>query len=80
MMQLHKDVPKAANFYSQGLGFTVNVCTPRWAELHSDSFKLALLHSSRYPFTMLSFLNSISVYHLNPEIFELLICFPSIML
>ncbi|CAO2835537.1 unnamed protein product [Amaranthus hypochondriacus] len=46
VMQLHKDVPKAANFYSQGLGFTVSVCTPRWAELHSDSFKLALMHSS----------------------------------
>ncbi|KAL2892072.1 Protein pelota-like protein, partial [Bienertia sinuspersici] len=49
VMQLHKDVPKAANFYSQGLGFTVNVCTPRWAELHLDSFKLALLHSPRTP-------------------------------
>ncbi|KNA14768.1 hypothetical protein SOVF_104660 [Spinacia oleracea] len=46
VMQMHKDVPRAAKFYSDGLGFTVNVCTPRWAELHSDSFKLALFHSS----------------------------------
>ncbi|XP_031504424.1 uncharacterized protein LOC116267018 isoform X4 [Nymphaea colorata] len=27
LLQLHKDVPKAARFYSEGLGFTVNVCT-----------------------------------------------------
>lgn len=50
ILQLHKDVPKAARFYSQGgLGLKVDVCTPRWAELiiHSDHpFKLALMHSS----------------------------------
>uniref|UniRef100_A0A7C8Z7A4 VOC domain-containing protein n=1 Tax=Opuntia streptacantha TaxID=393608 RepID=A0A7C8Z7A4_OPUST len=45
VMQLHKDVPRAARFYSEGLGFTVNVCTRRWAQLQSDSFNLALLHS-----------------------------------
>ncbi|KAL8556746.1 hypothetical protein ACS0TY_004276 [Phlomoides rotata] len=46
LVQLHKDVPKAARFYSEGLGFKINVCTLRWAELHSGPLKLALLHSS----------------------------------
>ncbi|KAF3774980.1 hypothetical protein EJ110_NYTH51148 [Nymphaea thermarum] len=39
LLQLHKDVPKAARFYSEGLGFTVNVCTLRWAELQSGPLK-----------------------------------------
>ncbi|XP_062074484.1 uncharacterized protein LOC133778542 [Humulus lupulus] len=45
IMQLHKDVPKAARFYSEGLDFTVNVCTLRWAELQSGPLKLALMQS-----------------------------------
>ncbi|KAG0502394.1 hypothetical protein HPP92_002466 [Vanilla planifolia] len=45
VIQLHKDVPRAASFYSEGLGFTIDVCTLRWAELHSGSLKLALMHS-----------------------------------
>lgn len=36
----------AARFYSEGLDFTVNVCTLRWAELQSGPFKLALLQPS----------------------------------
>nr|XP_043622381.1 uncharacterized protein LOC122593971 [Erigeron canadensis] len=46
ILQLHKDVPKAANFYKQGLDFSINVCTHRWAELQSGPLKLALMHSS----------------------------------
>ncbi|XP_057498763.1 uncharacterized protein LOC130783225 [Actinidia eriantha] len=45
IMQLHKDVPKVAKFYSEGLDFTIHVCTLRWAELQSGPLKLALLHS-----------------------------------
>ncbi|XP_020994262.2 uncharacterized protein LOC110279341 [Arachis duranensis] len=45
ILQLHKDVPKAARFYSEGLGFSTNVCTLRWAELQSGLLLLALLHS-----------------------------------
>ncbi|KAL6296476.1 hypothetical protein ACE6H2_004618 [Prunus campanulata] len=45
ILQLHKDVPKAARFYAQGLDFSVNVCTLRWAELQSGPLKLALMHS-----------------------------------
>ncbi|KAK7358554.1 hypothetical protein VNO77_00487 [Canavalia gladiata] len=45
LLQLHKDVPKAARFYSEGLGFTTDVCTLRWAELQSGPLKLALMHS-----------------------------------
>ncbi|XP_055823556.1 uncharacterized protein LOC129892046 isoform X2 [Solanum dulcamara] len=46
ILQLHKDVPKAARFYSDGLDFSINVCTHRWAELQSGPLKLALMHSS----------------------------------
>eukprot|EP00249_Psilotum_nudum_P003734 c17224_g1_i1 orf=417-764(-) len=42
---LHRDVPRAARFYSQGLGLTVNVCTLRWAELQSGPFKVALMQA-----------------------------------
>ncbi|GLT48150.1 hypothetical protein SLA2020_217910 [Shorea laevis] len=63
ILQLHRDVPKAAKFYSQGLDFTVNVCTLRWAELQSGPLKLALMqfpsehvmqngHSSLLSFTV----------------------------
>ncbi|KAD3069088.1 hypothetical protein R6Q59_016925 [Mikania micrantha] len=46
ILQLHKDVPKAARFYKEGLDFSINVCTLRWAELESGPLKLALMHSS----------------------------------
>ncbi|KAJ7944997.1 Lactoylglutathione lyase / glyoxalase I family protein [Quillaja saponaria] len=45
VLQLHKDVPRASRFYSEGLDFTVNVCTLRWAELQSGPLKLALMQS-----------------------------------
>lgn len=48
ILQLHKDVPKAARFYSEGLDFTVNVCTLRWAELQSGPLKLSLMQSPKY--------------------------------
>lgn len=47
ILQMHKDVPKAAKFYSEGLDFSIKVCTLRWAELQSGPLKLALLHSQR---------------------------------
>ncbi|KAG7033382.1 hypothetical protein SDJN02_07438, partial [Cucurbita argyrosperma subsp. argyrosperma] len=46
ILQLHKDVPRAARFYSEGLDFTVHVCTLRWAELQSGPLKLALMQSN----------------------------------
>ncbi|PRQ17520.1 putative glyoxalase/Bleomycin resistance protein/Dihydroxybiphenyl dioxygenase [Rosa chinensis] len=45
ILQLHKDVPRAARFYSEGLDFTVHVCTLRWAELQSGPLKLGLMQS-----------------------------------
>jgi hypothetical protein len=45
IVQMHRDVPKAARFYADGLDFTVNVCTLHWAELQSGPLKLALMHS-----------------------------------
>ena len=46
VLQLHRDVPRAARFYAEGLDFSVNVCTLRWAELQSGPFKLALMHTN----------------------------------
>ncbi|RWV93783.1 hypothetical protein BHE74_00027035 [Ensete ventricosum] len=48
VLQLHRDVPRAARFYSEGLDFSVSVCTLRWAELQSGPLKLALMHSPRF--------------------------------
>ncbi|KAL6182292.1 hypothetical protein ACLB2K_043715 [Fragaria x ananassa] len=50
ILQLHKDVPKAARFYSEGLDFTVHVCTLRWAELHDHVMQKG--HSSLLSFTV----------------------------
>lgn len=54
ILQLHRDVPKAARFYAQGLDFSVNVVTLRWAELDSGPLKLALMQSPRYTLTQIS--------------------------
>lgn len=68
ILQKHKNVPKAAKFYSEGLGFTINVCTLRWAQLQSGSLNLALLHSPRsfLVFLLLSFFCYIKIVHLYP--------------
>lgn len=42
ILLLQRDVPKAAKFYSEGLGLKVKVLTERWAELHCGSSILAL--------------------------------------
>ncbi|KAI9127141.1 hypothetical protein K1719_001700 [Acacia pycnantha] len=55
ILQLHKDVAKDARFYAEGLDFTVDVCTLRWAELRSGSLKLALMHSPKVPRLRLQF-------------------------
>ncbi|KAF0901526.1 hypothetical protein E2562_003507 [Oryza meyeriana var. granulata] len=46
VLQMHRDVPRAARFYAEGLDFSVNVCTLRWAELQSGPLKLALMHTN----------------------------------
>ncbi|CAM8889938.1 hypothetical protein QQ045_026474 [Rhodiola kirilowii] len=46
ILQLHKDVPRAAKFYSEGLDFSINVCTLRWAELQTGPIKLALMQAN----------------------------------
>ncbi|KAI4976999.1 hypothetical protein ZWY2020_050606 [Hordeum vulgare] len=35
VVQMHRDVPRAARFYAEGLDFSVNACTLRFAELQS---------------------------------------------
>ncbi|KAK9807234.1 hypothetical protein WJX73_000177 [Symbiochloris irregularis] len=42
VLLLQRDVPKAATFYSRGLGLKVKVLTERWAELEAGSTTLAL--------------------------------------
>ncbi|KAH9626854.1 hypothetical protein KSS87_003981 [Heliosperma pusillum] len=46
VMQLHKDVPKAAEFYKNGLDFTLHLSSLRWAHLQSGPLHLALLQPS----------------------------------
>ncbi|GMH00451.1 hypothetical protein Nepgr_002290 [Nepenthes gracilis] len=74
LLQLHKDVPRAARFYSEGLGLSINVCTPRWAELQTDSFKLALLHSSSELFLQKGYssLLSFTVTDINNTVMKLM--------
>lgn len=52
VLQLHRDVPKAARFYSEGLDFSIGVCTPRWAELQNGPLKLALMQAPTSDFAM----------------------------
>lgn len=42
ILLLQRDVPKAAKFYSEGLGLEIRVLTERWAELDCGSSSLAL--------------------------------------
>ena len=42
VLLLQRDVPRAARFYSEGLGLPVAVLTERWAELRAGSTSLAL--------------------------------------
>lgn len=65
ILQLHKDVPKAARFYSEGLDFTVNVCTQRWAELNSGHLKLALMHSPRFVMPSMCLIICLKEYYMD---------------
>ncbi|URE29100.1 hypothetical protein MUK42_03478 [Musa troglodytarum] len=66
VLQLHRDVPRAARFYSEGLDFSVNVCTLRWAGLQSG-LKLALMHSPRFrSVTVFSFEYSLIPFRSDP--------------
>ncbi|KAI4315493.1 hypothetical protein L6164_028294 [Bauhinia variegata] len=72
ILQLHKDVPEAARFYSQGLDFTVNVCTLRWAELQSGPLKLALMQSPKYLSNGYSSIRSFTVTDINSTVTKLM--------
>lgn len=75
VLQMHRDVPKAARFYSQGLGLSVDVCTLRWAELHSGPLKLALMHCDHSNFAMqkgYSSMLSFTVADLNKTVTKLM--------
>lgn len=42
VLLLQRDVPRAAVFYSQGLGLRLKVLTERWAELDAGATTIAL--------------------------------------
>lgn len=42
ILLLHRDVPRAAKFYNEGLGLPIKVLTERWAELQSGTATIAL--------------------------------------
>ncbi|MGK7945927.1 MAG: VOC family protein [Microcystaceae cyanobacterium] len=42
IMLMVKDIPTAVKFYSEGLGLTVKMSSPGWAELDADGTTLAL--------------------------------------
>eukprot|EP00850_Spirogloea_muscicola_P014776 SM000108S14220 [mRNA] locus=s108:437043:437946:+ [translate_table: standard] len=42
VMMLQRDVPRGVQFYRDGLGLAVNVCTERFAELQSGDVKLTI--------------------------------------
>ena len=71
VLQLHKDVPKAAQFYSEGLDFTLHLCTLRWAHLQSGPLNLALLQPPSWyiPYSLL----------ICPCNFSILFCFTIII-
>lgn len=76
VLQLHKDVPRAARFYSEGLDLAINVCTPRWAELQSGALKLALMQSNNCDNTLqnkgYSSMISFSVTDINSTVTKLM--------
>lgn len=52
VLLLQRDVPKATDFYSRGLGLAVDVITERWAELRGQNVTLALKAVEGYAGTM----------------------------
>ncbi|CAI5490667.1 unnamed protein product [Closterium sp. Naga37s-1] len=42
VLLLQRDVPRAANFFKEGLGLPVLVCTERWAEVQAGPTRIAL--------------------------------------
>uniref|UniRef100_A0ACD5ZJW7 Uncharacterized protein n=1 Tax=Avena sativa TaxID=4498 RepID=A0ACD5ZJW7_AVESA len=62
VVQMHRDVPRAARFYAEGLDFGVNVCTLRFAELQSGPLKLALMHTNDRFGTTLPSSSSLTVH------------------
>jgi catechol 2,3-dioxygenase-like lactoylglutathione lyase family enzyme len=53
VMLLQRDVPKAAQYYSEGLGLPVRVVTEKWAELDAGGTTIALKHASGCGFARL---------------------------
>lgn len=47
ILLLQRNVPRAAKFYSEGVGLNLKVLTENWAELQAGSTTVALKHVSR---------------------------------
>ena len=48
LLLLQRDVPKAAKFYHEGLGFPIKVLTDNWAELQCGAATIALKAADRW--------------------------------
>ena len=48
ILLLQRDVPKAAKFFTEGLGLSANVVTEKWAELQSGDSIVALKAADGY--------------------------------
>ncbi|CAI5995592.1 unnamed protein product [Closterium sp. NIES-64] len=48
VLLLQRDVPRAANFFKEGLGLPVLVCTERWAEVQAGPTRIALQQCDRW--------------------------------
>lgn len=47
ILLLQRNVPRAAKYYSEGVGLTLTVLTENWAELQAGSTTIALKHVNR---------------------------------
>ncbi|NET32978.1 MAG: VOC family protein [Cyanothece sp. SIO1E1] len=51
VMLMVQDIPAAVKFYSEGLGLTVKVSSPGWAELDADGTTIAMHAAHEQPQT-----------------------------
>jgi catechol-2,3-dioxygenase len=47
VLLLQRNVPRAAKYYSEGIGLQLNLLTESWAELQAGATIIALKHTER---------------------------------
>lgn len=48
VLLFQRNVPRAAKYYSEGVGLQLSVLTEAWAELQAGSTTIALKHTDRH--------------------------------